>query len=79
MSVMIQIRNVPDELHRELKVRAAQEGKSLSEYLLGEIRAMAARPTMKEMLARLARREPVNPTESVVDIIRRTRDAGDCD
>ena len=53
MSVMIQIRNVPDHLHRTLKVRAAKAGMSLSDYLLDEVRRVAERPTLEEMLERL--------------------------
>jgi antitoxin FitA len=51
MSSMIQIRNVPDGLHRELKARAALSGQTLSDYLLAELRALAVRPTMQEWLA----------------------------
>ena len=51
MPSMIQIRNVPDELHRELKVRAARSGMTLSDYLLAELRTLGVRPTMKEWLA----------------------------
>jgi plasmid stability protein len=50
---MIQIRNVPDGLHRQLKARAALVGVSLSDYLLNEIRQAADRPTPDEMRARL--------------------------
>ena len=46
MTVMIQIRNVPDALHRRLKSRAAMAGMSLSDYLLSEIRHVAERPTI---------------------------------
>jgi plasmid stability protein len=59
MSSMIQIRNVPEELHRDLKVRAAQTGMTLSDYLLSEIRALAARPTMQEWLASSETWKPV--------------------
>ena len=52
MSKMVQIRNVPDALHRKLKVRAAASGQTLSDYLLGEMERLAARPTREEMLAR---------------------------
>lgn len=52
MASMIQIRNVPEELHRELKARAALEGKTLSDYLLGELRTLAVRPTMRQWLRR---------------------------
>lgn len=46
----IQVRNVPDELHRQLKVRAAQEGRTLSDYVLDELRVAAGRPTMSRWL-----------------------------
>jgi len=52
MTAMIQIRNVPDELHRRLKSRAALAGMSLSDYLLNEIRQVAERPTLDELRAR---------------------------
>jgi plasmid stability protein len=70
---MIQIRNVPEDLHRTLKSRAALQGKSLSEYLLGELRQSAEKPTLEEMRARLARREPFNPPISTVDILGEER------
>lgn len=54
MSKMIQVRNVPDGLHRQLKARAALEGRSLSDYLLTELARIAERPTRQELLARLA-------------------------
>ncbi len=56
MSKMIQIRNVPDELHRELKARAAVEGLALSEYLLREVRRAAQRPTLAELRRRIVQR-----------------------
>jgi antitoxin FitA len=59
MSVMIQIRNVPSDLHRELKARAALDGMSLSDYLLRELRHALDRPTLDEMRKRLSRRQPV--------------------
>ena len=46
----IQIRNVPEQLHKQLKVRAAQQGRTLSDYLLDELRVAAARPTMHEWI-----------------------------
>jgi len=58
MSKMIQIRNVPDGLHRKLKARAAVAGQSLSDYLLSEIDRIAALPTREEMLARIHSRSP---------------------
>jgi antitoxin FitA len=59
MSKMIQIRNVPDALHRRLKARAALAGMSLSDYLLAEIKELAARPTLTELRERLHKREPL--------------------
>ena len=74
MSAMIQIRNVPDSLHRELKSRAALAGMSLSDYLLNEIRQVAERPTLEEMRKRLERRSAVAPAVSSAEILREERD-----
>ena len=74
MSKMIQIRNVPDELHWRLKSRAAQAGMSLSDYLLHEIREIAERPTWDEFRARLGKRSSVNSPVSPAEIIREYRD-----
>ncbi len=72
---MIQIRNVPDELHRTLKARAASEGMSLSDYLLSEVEKVAEKPTMRELMERLRKDEPVELRESPAEIIRQVRDA----
>ena len=77
MPKMIQIRNVPDELHRTLKVRAAQAGMTLSDYLLSEIRQIAEKPTLSELMERLAHDEPVELDEPPDITIRRMRDAND--
>ncbi len=77
MTKMIQIRNVPDELHRKLKVRAAQEGMTLSDYLLSEIEQVAEKPTLRELTERLAHDEPVEVDEPPEVTIRRMRDADD--
>jgi plasmid stability protein len=74
MSTMIQIRNVPDALHRRLKSRAALAGMSLSDYLLQQIREVAERPTIEEMRARLERRSPVQVSVDPVRAIREERD-----
>jgi plasmid stability protein len=76
MSKMIQIRNVPDELHRKLKVRAAERGTTLSDYLLAEVEEIADRPTLSELMERLATDEPVELDEPPEVTIRRIRDAG---
>jgi antitoxin FitA len=75
MSRMIQIRNVPDALHRRLKSRAALAGMSLSDYLLGEIRQVAERPTLDELRARLRSRSETNPSLSPAEAVRAERDS----
>ncbi len=74
MATMIQIRNVPDELHRELKSRAALAGMSLSDYLLNEIRQVADRPTLDQLRARLDRRQTVTLSLAPADAVRAERD-----
>jgi antitoxin FitA len=74
MPSMIQIRNVPDELHRELKVRAARSGMTLSDYLLAELRALAVRPTMQEWLAQSESWTPVKVEESPTEALAAERE-----
>jgi plasmid stability protein len=74
MSSMIQIRNVPDELHRDLKARAARSGMTLSDYLLTELRALAVRPTMQEWLAHSQTWKPVEADISPVEALAAERD-----
>ena len=74
MSRMIQVRNVPDSVHRILKSRAAQAGMSLSDYLLAELRKIAERPTMDELRKRLQQLEPVNLPVSAADMVREERE-----
>ena len=74
MSTMIQIRNVPDALHRRLKSRAALAGMSLSDYLLQQLRDVADQPTMEELRARLERLPPVTPSVDRRDAVRAERD-----
>ena len=75
MSRMIQVRNVPDALHRTLKVCAAMAGISLSDYLLAEIRRMAERPTLSELRERLHGRVPVAAPLSAARTVRSERDS----
>ena len=77
MTKMIQIRNVPDDLHRTLKVRAAKAGMTLSDYLLSEIEQVAAKPTLAEMMERLRHDEPVELDELPDVTIRKMREADD--
>jgi antitoxin FitA len=73
MGKMIQLRNVPDELHRKLKARAALAGVSLSDYLLADIRRSAERPTREELVRRLHELTPVEPRESPAKALRAER------
>lgn len=75
MPKMIQIRHVPDALHRKLKVRAAEADMTLSDYIKRELEQMAARPTLAQIAARLKELEPVELDESVVDTLRDARNS----
>ena len=74
MSKMVQIRHMPDELHRKLKGRAAMAGVSLSDYLLAELRRSAERPTREELLDRLAARTPVKVRPAPGELIAAERE-----
>jgi plasmid stability protein len=70
---LIQIRNVPDDVHRTLKMRAAAEGTSLSDYVLREVTRAARSPTPDELDARIrARASAAITTEDILE----ARDAG---
>ena len=75
MSKMIQIRNVPEPLHRKLKARAARAGMTLSDYLLEELRDSATRPTPADLWQRIRSRTPVEPSVPVAEMVRMERDA----
>ncbi|MEO8192849.1 MAG: hypothetical protein ABI681_03290 [Gemmatimonadales bacterium] len=75
MSKMIQLRNVPDELHRKLKVRAAENSQTLSDYLIAEVTAIADRATPAEIRYRLLERAPVKVRESAARAVRAERDS----
>ena len=72
---MVQIRDVPDDLHRELKARAARAGMSLSAYLLAILRRAAERATPEEMRERLRGRTRVSPSASPAEAVRAERNA----
>jgi hypothetical protein len=74
MPKMIQLRHVPDDLHRRLKARAALAGLSLSDYLLQEVRRTAERPTVAELRARLERRTSVVTRVSPAKAVRAERE-----
>lgn len=72
---MIQVRNVPDGVHRTLKVQAALAGMSLSDFLLAEIRHLAERPSIAELRERLRHRSRVAGPVSAAEAVRHERDA----
>ena len=71
----IQIRNVPPELHRKLKMRALEEGLTLSEYLLREAERAASRPTLAELTERVRSRKLVSLSTRSAELIRADRDS----
>ncbi|MBA5867869.1 MAG: hypothetical protein GDA67_14340 [Nitrospira sp. CR1.3] len=75
MSRMIQLRHVPDDLHRKLKARAALAGLSLSDYLIQEVKRVAERPTLAEVRSRLAQRLPVATHIPPAKAVRDERDS----
>jgi plasmid stability protein len=75
MSKMIQLRHVPEGLHRQLKVRAALAGLSLSDFLIREVRKIAEQPTAEEMMQRLSQRERYTGKLSPTEILRAERDS----
>ena len=73
MSKMLQIRNVPNDLHRRLKSRAAITGMSMSDYVLREIERSLSRPTREEVFARIAELPPIELDPSPAEILREER------
>ncbi|HKH45281.1 MAG TPA: hypothetical protein VKM72_11500 [Thermoanaerobaculia bacterium] len=71
---MVQIRNVPEEIHRKLKARAALSGMSISDYLLREIERSLERPTRDELLERLRSRSRVEPSEPIAMAVAAERE-----
>jgi plasmid stability protein len=71
----VQIRNVPEDVSRILKSRAAQSGQSLSEYALGLLRRAALTPTFEELNQRIEARGRVEIETAAADILREERDA----
>jgi len=72
---MVQIRNVPDQVHRTLKSRAAREGMSLSDFIKRELERSAERPTMQEWLESVAQTKPTPVRRSAAEVIREMRDS----
>ncbi len=74
MVKVIQIRNVPDEVHRTLRTRASAAGVSLSDYLLDELVRVADRPAIADVLARSSRRSGGASADAIVEAVRAGRD-----
>ncbi len=72
---MIQIRNVPDGIHRRVKARASLAGMTLSDYLLLEITRLLERPTRPELLDRIAALPPIELETPPAEVIRTERNA----
>ena len=73
---MIQVRDVPEQVHRTLKARAAREGMSLSEFIKRELERVVERPTMREWLERTEQAMPISTKRSAARVVRELRDAG---
>ena len=73
MSKVIQIRRVPDAVHRALRARAAEAGMSLSAFLLGELRKIAETPSRQQLIERLSRLPPVRMRPGAADAVRAER------
>jgi plasmid stability protein len=74
MGKMIQMRHVPEELHRKLKSRAAMEGLTLSDYLVREITKLAEHPTTEELRRRIAQRSSVVVKNKPAKAVRAERE-----
>lgn len=72
---MVQIRDVPDDVHSILKARAAREGMSLSDFIKRELEHTAERPSMQEWLERTQQAKPISTKMSPAQAIRRLRDS----
>lgn len=75
MSKMIQVRNVPDDLHRQLKIRAAAAGMTMSDYIKRELDVRTRKSTIAEIIARREAqgRRSTGTVQQTVDIIREAR------
>ena len=73
---MIQVRDVPEQVHRTLKARAAREGMSLSEFIKRELELVVERPTMREWLERTEQAKPISTKRNAAQVLRGLRDAG---
>lgn len=74
MSKMIQIRNVPDDVHRALKRRAAEQGTTLSELLVKEVTGLASRPSLADLMTRIRSRRRARVRETSAAAVRAERE-----
>jgi plasmid stability protein len=75
MSKMIQVRDVPEQIHSTLKARAAREGMSLSDFIKKELERTAERPTMREWLEDTRQAKPISTKRTAARVVRELRDA----
>jgi antitoxin FitA len=75
MNTHIQIRNVPADLHRKLKMRAAEKDMTITDFLKRLIESELSKPTLAEMAERLKQLPPVSTTDEIIGIIRKERDS----
>lgn len=75
MSKMLQVRNVPDDVHNILKARAAREGMSLSDFVKRELERTAERPSLQEWLDRAQQAKPIAAKRSPAQVVRELRDS----
>ena len=74
MPKLIQVRNVPNDVHGRVKAHAALAGLSLSDYVLREIEASGARPTHEELFSRIARLPHIDLDSPSANVVRQYRD-----
>ena len=77
MGILLQVRDVPDDVHRVLKARAATAGTSLSEYVRGVLERDASRPTPSELAARISARGAASPSQPSEITVRSLREHGE--
>lgn len=75
MASAIQVRNIPPDVHRTLKARAAQAGVSLSDFILVELTAIARRPSLEELVGRIEARPRVTGKLDSVRAVRAERES----
>ena len=75
MHAMIQIRNVPEALHRRLKARAAMEGMSMSRYILREMEKALERPSRRELLEAIRSQPELELNPSPAEVLRQERES----